>query len=252
MTEDASNAFRLVGKTILVTGASSGIGRACAVEVARLGAQVIVSGRNEERLAETLRNLAGDRHISIAADLSSEDGRARLSAGLPVLDGVVHSAGVNKVLPAAFTGAADFEKINSVNAEAPIVLTTRLLKEKKIAGNASIVFIASVSSVAGWTGLMSYAASKAALVGAARVLAVELGRRGVRVNCVSPGMVMTPMNEAVEAQRSEEARKEDLKRYPLGYGRPEDVAYSVAFLLSPASRWITGTNLVVDGGYTAI
>jgi len=252
MTEGASTIFQLAGKKILVTGASSGIGRSCAVEIARLGAQVIVSGRNSERLDETLRMLSGEGHLAVVADLSTEDGRTLLLSALPVLDGVVHSAGVNKVLPAAFTGAPDFEEINSVNAEAPIVLTTRLLKEKKIAGNASIVFIASVSSVAGWTGLLSYAASKAALVGASRVLAVELGRRGVRVNCVSPGLVMTPMNESVEALRSEEARKEDLKRYPLGYGRPEDVAYSVAFLLSPASRWITGTNLVVDGGYTAI
>jgi NAD(P)-dependent dehydrogenase (short-subunit alcohol dehydrogenase family) len=252
MADGELTVFQLAGKKILITGASSGIGRSCAVEIAKLGAQVIVSGRNPERLDETLRMLSGEGHSAIVADLSTEDSRASFSSTLPVLDGVVHCAGVNKVLPAAFTGAADFEKINSVNAEAPIVLTTRLLKEKKIAGNASIVFIASVSSIAGWTGLLSYAASKASLVGATRVLAVELGRRGVRVNCVSPGMIMTPMNEGVEAARSEEARKEDVKRYPLGYGRPEDVAYSVAFLLSSASRWITGTNLVVDGGYTAM
>jgi NAD(P)-dependent dehydrogenase (short-subunit alcohol dehydrogenase family) len=252
MTEDASAPFLLAGKTILVTGASSGIGRACAVELAGLGARVVASGRSVERLAETLGLMSGAGHLSLAADLSSDDGRALLSSALPVLDGVVHCAGVNRILPASFTGAADFETIHSINAEAPIILTTRLLKEKKIANNASIVFISSISSMAGWTGLMSYAASKAALVGASRVLAVELGRRGIRVNCVSPGMVTTPMNEKVEASRTEEARREDEKRYPLGYGKPEDVAHAVAFLLSPASRWITGTNLVIDGGYTAI
>lgn len=250
MTDRNATPFHLTGRTILITGASSGIGRACAVAVSKLGANVLITGRNRERLDETLTMLDGDGHTVLTADLVIASERAALVDALPRLDGVVHSAGLAKLRPVAYVDERSLSETTSIDMYAPLLLTTAMLKNKKVENGASIVFISSISGVVGVVGLMSYAASKAALLGAARVLAVELSARKIRVNCVSPGMVSTPMAGELDRTLGEEVRRTDEARYPLGYGLPEDVANTVTFLLSPASRWITGTNVVLDGGYT--
>jgi len=250
--DDEGTPFHLTGHKILITGASSGIGRASAVAASRMGAQLWISGRDAARLDETLHMLEGGNHTALTADLTDEADRAKLVDALPPLDGVVHSAGICKLRPSAFVTTTDFRETTTINIEAPILLTSLLVKKKRLNSGSSVVFLSSVSGLVGWTGLMSYAASKAALPGAARVFAVELARRRIRVNCISPGTVWTPMVKQLDDQLTVEARKEDEKRYLLGYGEPQDVANAVTFLLCPASRWITGTNMVVDGGYLAV
>lgn len=244
------NPFSLQDKTVLVTGASSGIGKAIAIECSKMGANVIITARNEERLSETLSLMLGDNHKMIVADLNSEDQLYRLVESISKLDGLVQSAGITIPKPFRFYSKENIESVMGVNFEAPVLLTQALIKKKKIKKQGSIVFISSISgvyisSIAGTI----YSASKGAINGVAKGLALEFAPRGIRVNSVNPGMVDT--NIYSDGIISEEQLNEDRKKYPLKrYGRPEEVAYAVIYLLSDASLWVTGSNLLIDGGYT--
>jgi NAD(P)-dependent dehydrogenase (short-subunit alcohol dehydrogenase family) len=242
-----SDPFRLEGRRILVTGASSGIGWAVASLAAARGAQVLATGRNEERLQGLLAAIGGGAHRAIPADLTDAGGRERLAAEAGGLDGVVHSAGVAKTAPAKFWKEADWRALNALNHEAPLLLTRELLRAKALDDGASVVFVGSIAATRPSKGYGLYAASKGALAAGARVLALELAGRRIRVNCLSPGLVESPMTEGQSAvpDASMQAYRE---RYPLGTGTPGDVAAAIAFLLAPASRWMTGVDLVLDGG----
>lgn len=247
------NPFSLKDKTILVTGASSGIGRGIAVECSKMGARMVITGRNLERLNETLEALEGEGHLAITADMSSQVDIERLVAETLELDGCVHSAGIPKISPVKFIDRDLLEEIMNVNTVAPILLTSLLLKKKKMKKKASIVFISSISGVCiANVGESPYSATKGAISGFVKGAAFELAASGTRVNSINPGLVLTPILELSNSVFSEEQLKETMYgRYPLKrVGTPEDVAYAAIYLLSEASSWVTGINLVVDGGYT--
>jgi len=245
-----SSPFDLTGQRFLITGASSGIGRAICIRVAAQGGIVVASGRDMVRLESTVQSLAGVGHRVHAADLVEEKALDALVEGMPGLHGVVHCAGVGKVLPFKFISAKELQAIQRVNYEAPILLTQRLLKRKILLNGGAIVFIASISGLFGAKGYGLYSGSKGGLIAMARSLALELAPQKIRVNCVAPGMVRTAMASEAEASISTEAMEEHERAYPLGFGGPDDVAAPVAFLLSSASRWITGECLVLDGGFS--
>jgi len=245
-----THSFSLAGRTVLVTGATAGLGRQTAISVAQMGARTVITGRNEERLAATLAELEGPGHLAIPADLVSESAREEFVGKLPALDGLVHCAGVTLLHPFKFSDERRYREVYAINVEAPLFVTQRLFKNRLINNGASIVFIASLGAFIGARGHSIYAGSKAAIVGIARVLAHELSGNGIRVNCLSPGMVKTEVVTGFANQVSAEVVAADEARYPLGYGTPEDVANTVVFFLSPASKWITGTNLIMDGGLT--
>lgn len=246
------NPFSLKDKTILVTGASSGIGKAIAIECSKMGASVIITARNEERLNETLLAMEGEQNKTIVADLSIDEDVKKLASEMPKIDGIVHCAGFTISKPFNFINSADVESVMKVNFSTPVFLTQKLLKTKKINKKSSIVFISSisgvyVSSVAG----SLYSASKGAVNGIVKGMAIELATKQIRVNSVNPGMIET--NIFSEGTISEEQLNEDKKRYPLKrYGKPEEVAYAVIYLLSDASSWTTGSNILIDGGYTLL
>lgn len=242
--------FDLTGKIILITGASSGIGAACARLAAELGARVVASGRNSDRLQELISSLAGAGHVSIVANLAEPSGRERLVEAVDGCDGFVHAAGNLVVTPFRFVREKSLREAREVNYEAPCLIVQALLKGKRLRPDGSIVFITSVAARSGAKGHALYSGSKGALEAAARCLALEVANQRIRVNCVAPGMVRTAMaGEAADAM-GEEAMRRHEEEYPLGFGSPEDVAGAVGFLLANASRWITGTTLVVDGGFT--
>jgi len=242
--------FHLNGKTILVTGASSGIGRQCCRAIASMGGCVIASGRNLKRLQETCSDLEGDGHISIRADLSIEEERQELIAQSPQLNGLVFAAGSHKLKPLKYIDDAFLGALQKINYEAPLLLSRELLRSKKLAAGSSCVFISSIAAVIGSPGNSVYSGSKGALAAFARVMAVELAPQSIRVNTLAPGMVRTPMTDKIQSQLSPELLAADEKRYPLGYGQPEDVAHAAVYLLSDAARWVTGSCLVIDGGFT--
>ena len=246
------NPFSLENKTILVTGASSGIGRAIAIECSKMGASVIITGRNEERLKETHSRMEGNQPDYIIADLSNSDDVQNLCKSITSLNGLVNCAGLTKVLPFPFAERKDFEEVMEVNFFAPTELSRLLVKSKKLQKGASIVFISSVSGVycSAVAGSI-YSSSKGAINGLAKAMALDLASKGIRVNCVNPGMIDT--NIFSEGKITQEQLNEDMKRYPLKrYGKPEEVAYAVIYLLSDAAEWITGSNLLIDGGYTLL
>ena len=241
-----NNPFTLSGKTILVTGASAGIGRGIAIACAGMGAQVILTARNTERLQETLALLEGEGHTYIVADLTSEAERTALVQQLPMLDGVVQSAGVGSRVPCKMLSQDDIDRVMKPNAEAPMLLQAQLLSEKKIKKQASLVYIASAATTMPSAGNAVYSASKAALVAYAKCLAQELASRQIRVNCISPTMVWTDL--ALVGATAEQL-KEAEQLYPLQrYGQPEDIANLAIYLLSDASAWMTGSNIEITGG----
>lgn len=244
------NPFSLQGKNILVTGASSGIGAETAVECSKMGASVIITGRNEERLRQTYERLDdsfGINHQMITADLSDEATVAKLVEQVDGLDGLVNNAGVNRVKPVTFIKQEDFDYVFQSNTWVAVNLTRMLCKKKKLKKNSSIVFTSSVSAFFNAPGRALYAGSKAALTAFMRSYAVELAEKGIRANAVHPGLVETKL---ISENLSEEELKINLKEYPLNrFGKPEDVAWSIIYLLSDASSWVTGTSLIVDGGF---
>ena len=241
----------LEGKTLLVTGASSGIGRGVAVECANMGAKLIINGRNQERLEQTLSMLKGEGHKAIAADLTDQDAVAAMVEQLPMLDGVSHNAGITAIGMIKFTKASDWQEISQTNVFSAIWLTRCLMARKKLNKPASLVFTSSISgndSVRHGEAL--YAATKSALTGFAKAAALDLAPQGIRVNCVHPGMVETELFHSAQDALTQDI--EELKKlFPLKrFGTPEDVADGIIYLLSDASSWVTGTELKIDGGYT--
>lgn len=246
------NPFSLEGKTILVTGASSGIGRGIAIECSKMGAKLILNGRNIDRLKETLSMLDGEGHQVLAADISKQKEIDGLISDVPVLDGCVLCAGIPQVCPVKHFKRNDIEDILNVNTVAPIMITSGLLKKKKIRKGASVVLIESISGVfVGTKGDVSYNASKAALNGFLKGSALELAGQGIRINAVNPGLVPTNILNLTNEMFAESHHTDIMvNSYPLKrYGTPEDIAYGCIYLLSDASSWVTGTNLIIDGGY---
>jgi NAD(P)-dependent dehydrogenase (short-subunit alcohol dehydrogenase family) len=243
------NPYSLEGKTVLVTGASSCIGRATAIECSKLGAKVVITARHEERLKETLSALEGDGHQLILCEMTSDDDLTTLVETVPVLDGLVCNAGINKLVPIRQLKAEDLNHIFEVNTFSSIILLQKLMKKKKLAEDASVVYTSSISGIgAAAVGESMYIASKGALSAFVKAAALECSKKGIRVNAVCPGMVKTEMSDAYDLN---EGDNEDLKNYPLGrYANPVDIAWAIIYLLSNASSWVTGTNLVIDGGLT--
>jgi NAD(P)-dependent dehydrogenase (short-subunit alcohol dehydrogenase family) len=236
-----------------VTGASSGIGRAIAIECSRMGATLFITARNKERLEETVAEMEGDGHKYLCADLSNDNTIDEIVESVDAkLDGIVQCAGYTIPKPFQFLSKEDMNGVMKVNFESPVLLTQLLLKNKKIEKDASIIFISSISGpLISSVGGSAYSASKAAVTGIIKAIAIELSTKNIRVNTIMPGMIDTNIfNSGII---SEEQLKEDMKRYPLKrYGKPEEVAYAAIYLLSDASRWVTGSNLLIDGGYTLL
>jgi NAD(P)-dependent dehydrogenase (short-subunit alcohol dehydrogenase family) len=237
----------LIDKKILVTGASSGIGRAVAILCSSLGANVIITARNEGRLKESFSSLKGEGHRMILADLTCSEDRENLVRELPSLDGVVQNAGVGSRVLCKNITEDDINFIFNPNLKAPVLLQSLLLANKKINKGASVVFIASRAAQYPSVGNAVYSASKGAILAYSKCLGLELASKQIRVNCVSPGMVMT---DFVAKSGLEEDVMEGIgNKYPLKrYGKPEDVANLVVYLLSDASQWMTGSCIDIDGG----
>jgi NAD(P)-dependent dehydrogenase (short-subunit alcohol dehydrogenase family) len=243
------NPFSLKGKTILVTGASSGIGQATAIECAQMGAEVVITGRDTERLQATA-DLVGTPKALIAADLTNQEDVERLVAALPPLDGAVLCAGNSTTLPLQFGSREKFDEMFNVNFFAPVELLRLMYKKKVLQKGASVVLIASIGGTHSFMpGNGVYGASKAALNSLMKYAAREYASRKIRVNSICPGMVDTPLIH--RGTITEEQLAEDAKRYPLGrYGKPDDIANGAVYLLSDASSWLTGHDLVIDGGFS--
>ncbi|MBO9829640.1 SDR family oxidoreductase [Xanthomonas sp. A2111] len=245
---DPNDPFTLQGKRILVTGASSGIGRQIALSCAEMGAQLVISGRNEARLVETFAALQGEGHAQVIANLDQQQDIDRLVASVGGLDGVAHAAGIARLAPFRLMNRAHLDETFASNVYAPLLLTRGLLAKKRINANGSILFISAIGSHVGPVATAAYSASKAALLGAMRTLALEVAKQGIRANCIAPGYVRTPMLDGLN--QSGGNIDEHAKLTPLGLGEPEDVAYAAVFYLSDASRWVTRNYFVVDGGLT--
>jgi NAD(P)-dependent dehydrogenase (short-subunit alcohol dehydrogenase family) len=246
------NPFTLKGKTVFVSGASSGIGKAIAIESSRMGAILAITGRNKERLNNTFSQLEGSGHIQITADLLTDYGISAVTELMPLLDGIVHCAGITKTTPFNYSGKDVINEVMGINFNSPAILTQQLLKNKKINKGASIIFISSVSGLlCTWVGNSVYSASKSAVNVLAKGMALDLAPKMIRVNTVNPAMIDTDILSA--GTISPEQLMDDMKRYPLRrYGKPEEVAYAVMYLLSDASSWITGSSLIIDGGYSLL
>lgn len=247
------NPFSLEGKTILITGASSGIGKSIAIECSKMGASMVINGRNKERLQETFSQLEGSGHIQIIADLSKQEEIDKLVESIHIINGCVHSAAIPQVCPIKHFKRENIERILAVNSIAPIMLTSTLIKNKKLQkGNSSVIFISAITGVfVGSQGDTSYCATKGAVNGFVKASALELANQGVRVNSINPGLVPTNILNVSNKMFAEEHHTDImLSKYPLKrLGKPEDIAYGAIYLLSDASSWVTGTNLVIDGGY---
>jgi len=254
--------FSLSGKNILITGASSGIGRVCAVECAKNGANLFLLGRDFKRLEDTMSELknhltdpgqiANTHSIDLTGNLDDLNKTIdEFVAEHGKFDGLIHSAGIEKTMPLAGMKESDFVSIFQINVIAGFQIVKLISKRKNSNDKSSFILISSITGLIGRKGLAGYSASKGALVSGIRSIALELAERGIRVNCISPGTVLTPLMMKYLDTLAPEDRKKRLDGYPLGLGLPEDIALSAVFLLSEGSRWITGQNLIVDGGYTA-
>lgn len=246
------NPFQLHGKTIFISGASSGIGRATAIACSKMGAKLIITGRNIERLSSTFDALEGENHQQIVFDFANNEQLPQLIEQLPILDGVVHCAGYTQTLPFQFVNEKAITDIFQVNLFSSALLSQELVKAKKLIRNSSIVFLSSISGVyVSVLGNSMYSATKGAINGLVKGMALDLAVKGIRVNSVLPGMIRSEiLNEGIV---TEEQLKEDEKKYPLKrYGEPDEVAHAVIYLLSDAARWVTGSGLVIDGGYTLL
>jgi len=238
--------FSLEGKRILITGASSGIGQATARLVATLGASVEAWGRDEQRLGETLDSLPGSGHHSRIVDLTDAGAIVKGVEHTAPVDGLVHGAGIDLLMPTQGLAATQLRELMALNFESTVGLTQALHRQKKLARDAALVWVSSIASSSGAAAYGAYAASKAATEAFARSLAREWAP--IRANWVEAGWVETPMTGRTARKLSVEALENYRQTYPLGFGQAEDVAGPIAFLLSPAARWITGTGVRVAGG----
>jgi len=250
------NLFDLKNKNIIITGASSGIGGQCAITFAQLGANIILVARNKERLEQTFKKLKKRNHLFFVQDITEYDKLEEIVntsvEKIGKISGFVHSAGVDKLLPLKLVEPDIYKEMFSVNVISGFELA-RIISKKKYVNKegASFVFISSIMGILGQTGKIPYCSSKGAVVSGAKAMALELVSKNIRVNSILPAVVETEMSKHVLGNLSEESREEILNMHPLGLGKPDDIAYACAFLLSDASRWITGSNLIVDGGYSA-
>jgi len=247
-----STPFHLHNKTILVTGASSGIGRQVAISCSMMGAKVVITGRDETRLAETYAKLIGEGHSKFVCDLMEENQRNNFLDGIPVIDGFVHSAGVVAPVPVKFIAEKHIRHIMGVNFESAVLSVGCLLKSKKLNDKASLVFFSSISVSYPYAGGALYTASKGAIEAYSKNLAIEILPKKMRSNVIVPAMVKTPLYEETKNQSMYRSPEEYESKYPLGLGMPEDVANAVIYLLSEASRWVTGINLTLDGGFSIV
>lgn len=245
--------LELTNRRILVTGASSGIGRACAIAASQLGASVVLTGRRADALAETLHQMENqDRHIAYPCDICDASAVAGLVKSGGKIDGLVHAAGIGPMCPIGFVDEDHIQSVMKTNYFAFLELMKHYSKAKNRLDRLSVVAVSSVSALAGWGGGVVYCGSKGALSASVRALAMELAPKGIRVNAVCPSNIKTPMYEAGSVEMNDEASLKILMaKQPLGLGMPEQVAGAVCFLLSDMASFITGVNLPVDGGYLA-
>lgn len=242
------NPFSLVGKTILITGASSGIGQAVAIECSKMGAKLIITGRNEKRLKQTFEMLEGQGHTQIAIDISTIDGIMTLVDSITVIDGLLNNAGITSAKPISFITENELNRIMNININAPIHLTNLLVKKKKISKGGSIVFTSSIGKYMVAPGNSMYAATKGALSAFMKGAALELAAKRIRCNAILPGMIETPIMKGKESI-SNEQWEINKQLYPLRrFGTPQEVAWLVVYLFSNASAFMTGSELVIDGG----
>jgi NAD(P)-dependent dehydrogenase (short-subunit alcohol dehydrogenase family) len=250
------NPLDLTGKTVLVTGASRGIGRATAVFLSQLGARVVAVGRDEQQLAETASQMEGSGHLARSFDLNQVEALPAWIKAVALetgpLYGLVHSAGIVMNKPLKGLTYQNLLDIQRINVDAAIMLS-KGFRQKDVyeAAGSSVVYLSSITAHKSKPALAAYAATKGALISLAKTLALELAAQKIRVNCVCPGLVRTAMVEELEEMLLPEQLEKLYAEYPLGLGQPEDVAYAIACLLAPAARWITGSALVLDGGYTS-
>jgi len=241
------NPFSLEGKTILVTGASAGIGKAIAISCAGMGAKVCITARNQKRLEETMSQMEGEGHLLFIADLSLQEEIKTLVNGLPQLDGIIHCAGVGSRILCKSINKESIDYVFIPNFQAPVLLQSALLSQKKVNKSASIVFIASRASESPSIGNAIYSASKGAIISYAKCLGLELAPRLIRVNCICPAMVWTDL--IIQDGTSKEDLEQAQLKYPLKrYGQPEDIANLCLYLLSDASSWMTGSCIDITGG----
>ena len=246
------NPFAIENKIILVTGATSGIGKATALLCSRMNARVIVIGRNKERLDNLMAELEGEGHLAYNFDLTQPEAWSSMISEIPEIDGIANCVGIANMNPFQFVSKDEMQRVMEVNYYAPVMLVNQLLKAKKLKKGSSVVFISSVDGpkiVHAGNGV--YSASKSALVGMARNMAIDLASKKIRVNCVLPGTTNTPMvrtGSATEEMLAETAKQLPMKRF----AEPEEIANAIIFLLSNAASYITGTELIVDGGTTVI
>jgi NAD(P)-dependent dehydrogenase (short-subunit alcohol dehydrogenase family) len=250
------NPFSLKNKNILITGASSGIGRQCAITFSKFGANVILVARNEERLKQTFNKLSKGNHIIIVQDIARYDKLEEIVSTavkkIGNISGFVHSAGIEMTLPLRSMNPSYYENIFRINVISGFELA-RIISKKKYLDErgASFIFISSVMGMLGQAGKVGYCLSKGALLPGAKAMALEIAKKKIRVNCILPGVVETEMTNKMFDTLSEESKKSIINMHPLGLGKPNDIAYACAYLLSDTARWITGSNLVIDGGYSA-
>lgn len=243
------NPYSLEGKTILITGASSGIGKCTAIECSKMGATLIITGRNEARLNKTFESLDRCKHIQLVADLTEEEAIRTMVEQVPELDGIFFCAGVTDTTLIKFLNKEKINRVFNINFMSPVLLTKMLVQKKKIKKKASLVYMSSMGAEDIAPGLGIYAASKNAINAIAKTIALELVNRRIRVNTIMPSMVKTELLETLTSFSEEDLVKDEAK-YPLGYGTPQDVAYAAIYLLSDASKWITGSFIKMDGGST--
>jgi len=251
-----NSVFNLKKKNIIVTGASSGIGRQCAITLSQLGANVILIARNEERLNNTFNKLEKGNHTIISQDIAKyaklEEIVDTVVDKIGKISGFIHSAGVGMTLPLRSMQPSYYEEMFAINVIAGFELAKIISKKKYFDKNGtSFVFISSVMGILGQAGKVGYCSSKGALISGVKAMALELAKKNIRVNCILPGVVETEMSNKMLESLSEDSKKSIINMHPLGLGKPNDIAYACAYLLSDATRWITGSNLVIDGGYSA-
>jgi NAD(P)-dependent dehydrogenase (short-subunit alcohol dehydrogenase family) len=250
------NPFSLEGKKILITGASSGLGRQCAIRCSISGANVIITGRDNYRLKQTFNNLLPGKHLFFDADLydfdSYETKLTDVLADSGQIDGFVHSAGVEMTMPVNMMKPKHYQSLFNINVISGFELVRILLKKKYLSQNASLIFIASVMGILGQPGKIGYCSAKGALINGVKAMALELAPQGIRVNSILPAVCKTEMTNEFLVTLTDEARDRVLKMHPMGFGEPDDVAMAAVYLLSDAARWVTGSGLIVDGGYSAL
>lgn len=251
-----NNPFSLSEKTIIVTGASSGIGRQCAISCSNSGARVVLMGRDQERLNGTLELMKNGEHIISRVDLLDfdeiEHAIVKIIANTGKLNGLINCAGVSTTLPFSQSKPEKMESFFRTNVIGPMNLTRLILKKDNFSDKGgSIIFISSVMGSAGETGKHLYSMTKGAIDAGVRSLAVEFASKKIRINSISPGVVITPMSQNAVYSRDEDSLNKVKALHPLGLGYPEDVANSCIYLLSDASKWVTGSNLIIDGGFLA-